>query len=238
MPSLLEILNDLDIDTSDLDGDDKNQDENKIDLSEFKVDDVPEDQRPFVQKLIEERENLTNEVSKRDLMINTMRDMVGNNQNNQNRNNSDNNNNDNKDDDKILGVGKDDPYFELANAVNTISGKLSSMDEEKAKNAKTSFEQNLVSFAQENKDVVRYAKDMDALIDEHPTLKNDIPKLYKLAKAVGEGRENKSNQKKEELSNTNSGLRSESSGVPNASVKDLSNVKSIEDAFDLAWKAS
>ena len=84
------------------------------------------------------------------------------------------------------------------------------------------FETNLKTFAEANKDIVRYANDMDNLLKDHPTLQGDIPKLYQLAKSVHERRENPKKHV------------TETSGMSSTNVQNLSESKSISEAFDLA----
>ena len=79
MTSLKELLDELEIKTDDLDKDkDKDDDKKKDDdlnLKDIKLDDIPEKQRPIFQKLIDTVETQTNEISRRDLLINSLKDV-------------------------------------------------------------------------------------------------------------------------------------------------------------------
>ena len=224
MASLKELLEGLEIDVSDLE-----EKKDEINLKDIKLDDIPEKQRPIFQKLIDNAENLTLEVSKRDIVIKSLKDAVG----------AGIKQTQEKDPDKkekILGVlESDDPYApafqKIADAIEGISAK-GKVDKEKE------FETNLIGFAKENKDIVKYVKDMDALLEKHPTLKGDIPTLYTMAKNISERRLIKASDKKDELEKQKNAnrFRSEGSGISGTNVVGISNAKTISEAFDLAEK--
>lgn len=216
MANLKQLLEELEIDVNDDDDDDKND---EPDLSSVKLEDIPEEHRSLFKKAIDTIEAQTNEISKRDIMLNTLKDYVP----------KDKPKDKPKDEDeKILGVlDKDDPYApafqKLADAISGIS-KASEMDQEKK------FQEDVTNFAKENPDIVRYAQDMDKLLAEHPSLQNDIPKLYLLAKNINERRDVKSKDRPKR--NRQSGERS---GVANSNVTDIKNYKSIDEAFEAAY---
>jgi hypothetical protein len=103
-----------------------------------------------------------------------------------------------------------------------IEDAITGMATAKTVDAQETFETNLKTFAEANKDIVRYANDMDVLLKDHPTLQGDIPKLYQLAKSVHERREKPRKHV------------TESSGMSSTNVTAKSESKSISEAFDLA----
>jgi len=73
MPSLKEILDDLDIKTDDLE---KKNDDNEVDLSKVKLDDIPEAQRPVFQKMMSVVDEAKTELARRDIVIGTLRESI------------------------------------------------------------------------------------------------------------------------------------------------------------------
>lgn len=229
MPSLKQLLDDLEIDTSDLDdkGDQDSNKESEINLKDIKLDDIPEAQRPIFKRLIDTTENLTNEVAKRDLIINTLKDV-------RQKPKEEEKKKDQENEEKILGIlDKSDPY---APAFQKLFDEIQGFKTAKVKDAEKDFETNLIAFAQSNKDVVRYVKDMDDLLEEHPTLRGDIPKLYTLAKSIHERRENAKSSKKEELGTDRKRFSTERSGMSSEHVSSPQNFKTLADAFEDAEK--
>ena len=232
MTSLKELLDELEIKTDDLgENNQGNQNEEEFNLKDIKLDDIPEKQRPIFKKLIDDSENYQNEIAKRDLAIRTLQSVTANipdktQNHNQNQNQEE----------KVLGVlEKDDPY---APAFQKIADSINSISKSNERNKEEDFKNNLISFAKENKDIVRYVQDMDKLVEEHPSLKRDIPKLYLLAKTVGERREGKVKQKKDEMKREGNAdtFSTEISGMSNQNVSDIPSSKSIADAFEVAQK--
>ena len=165
------------------------------------LDDIPEEQRPIFEKAMGIIEEQTNEISRRDLMIETLKSV--------------------KPEEKPPKVDDppdedEDPRFKV------MQDEINSLKSANVVDAKVEFETNLKEFASKNKDIVRYVKDMDILLKDHPTLQNDIPKLYELAKSVHEGRENPRKH------------TTETSGMSSQHVTAKSESKTIGEAFDLA----
>ena len=201
MPSLKELLDEIEIKTDDLEKDDP------LDPTKVKLEDLPEEQRPIFEKALGLLNEQTNELAKKDLVIQTLQSTQ-------------------KDPDPVvddekdeLGLEKDDQYAPIFNKLfNAIEGisKKTEVDAEKE------FKTNLKSFAKDNSDIVRYANDMDRIANEHPTLMNDIPKLYSLAKQVVERRKEKPKP------------TTESTGTSPNNVVQIQQGKTIAEAFSLA----
>jgi hypothetical protein len=215
--NLKQLLEELDIDTSEVEeGSDK--EENKIDPEK-----LSESEKKIYQALSSENEELKNEVSKRDILIDAMKKAQANIHQPKDKKEGD----EEEKEEKILGLlDKDDQYApafsKLANMIVGVA-KKSQVTEEK------SFKEGVVDFAKKNKDIVRYVKEMDELLVEHPTLKKDIPKLYKLAKNTAEERGKlKKNDKTQFVT--------ERSGVSSSNVTDMPGSKTISEAFELAEK--
>lgn len=234
MANLKELLESLDIDLDD--PNDKNNQDDKdekddINLKDINLDDIPEAQRPIFKKLMDQSENLTNELAKSNLIINTLKTTPT--LRDQQNNKSDDKEDKNKDD-KVLGtLDKDDPYAPL---FLKLAESIDNLSTQKIKDEDAEFKRNIQAFAKDHKDIFRYVKDMDMLLIEHPSLVNDIPKLYTLAKTINTGREQKSNEKKEEINkikNLNN-FRIERSGMSGQNASDITNAKTIEEAFNLA----
>jgi hypothetical protein len=234
MTTLGKLLEELNIDTSDIDDDGSDNNNNdEVNIDDVNLDDVPENLQPVFKKMKETLDTSQNEIAKRDLVINTLKDQfnAGNKGNDNN-----NNNNNNNDDEKVLGVlDKDDPYApvfqKLAEAVDGIKQKTT-VDKEQE------FIGNLKSFAQENPDIVRYAETMDKIVEKHPTMKEDIPTLYNMAKSMQERRDTKANDKENEV-NRHRNARSFSNESPGASSRnsvDVVESKSISEAMENTLK--
>lgn len=228
MPTLKEILDELEIDTGE-DQDTKPEDP-KID-----VDKLPEDQKKYFSTLNSELENLKNEVSKRDLAIGELQKAVRLTSENQNKQN----NQDNKKEEKILGVlDPEDPYApafqKIMEAVDNVKQEIPRRDPSKE------FQENIVKLAKENPDIVRYVKDMDSLLQAHPTYINDVEGLYQSAKAMSERRKSTESNKRKSVEAQGNAInfKTESSGMSNQNVRPPDNVKSISEAFNLAMKKS
>ena len=73
--SMLQMLKDMDIDVEDLDNKD-DKDENAVDMKDFKMDDVPEAQRPFIKKMIDDAEAGKNAMATISLENKTLRQVV------------------------------------------------------------------------------------------------------------------------------------------------------------------
>lgn len=204
MATLKELLDDLEIDTKD-DKEDK----------PFDIEKIPEEHRPAYQKIIDEREALTNDVASRELVIKTLRES-------QKEPDKKVNNDDDEEKDRF-GLEKDDKYAPLFGKMfDAINGLV----EDRTVNAEEKFTNDVKDFAKENKDIVRYASDMDAIAKDHPTLKADIPKLYQLAKDTKERRDKL--QKKTVVT--------EKSGESGSNVVDIQQAKTIGESFSLAEK--
>ena len=220
MTTLKQLLDEINIDTSDIADDSKNT-KDDLDLSKVKLEDIPEKERPIFKKALDIIENQTNEISKRDLMLEALKGVVKQPEKQTKQENK-------TDDEKILGVlDKTDPYapafLKLAQAIEGIGSRLKSTDE---KDFKTRVEE----FAKEHKDIVRYAKEMDGLLTQHPTLQNDIPKLYNLAKMTKERRDELGDNKKDRTG------QFEKSGTSSTQTNEITNASSIGAAFDAAEK--
>jgi len=203
MPTLKELLDDLEIDTK----------TDEVNLKDVKIDDIPEEHRPIFKRAMGIIEEQTNEISRRDIMIDALKTVKP---------------KEEAKEEKVLGVLEpDDPYApafkKLSDAIEVISSR-GQVDK-----AKT-FETSLKEFAADHKDIVRYVKEMDQLLVDHPTLQSDVPKLYTLAKSTKEGREKLSKHE------TVKPQRTETSGMPTSNVDNLTQGKSISEAFDLAEK--
>lgn len=228
MASLKEILDDLEIDTSDLE--DKN-DENDVKLDEVKIEDIPEEQRPIFQKLLDERKDFGNEIAKRDLAIKTMRDFIPKDKEPEPKE---------KDVKKesIFGLDADDPY---APAFQKLADMIGGIQQKEVTDREDNFKSNLISFAQKNKDIVKYAEDMDFIRDQlkpNSPLRFDVPRLYELAKQNAERRANTNQDKVTDLNRQKKAkkLASESGGLSLDNTQDIVESKSIADAFDAAEK--
>jgi len=232
MTSLKDILDELDIDTSDLDGDDKGG-EKEIKLSDIKLDDFPEAQRPIVKKLTDTIEGLTNDVARGELIFKTLKDTLPSlikNQGNQ-RVISDSK------EEKVLGIlDSEDQYAPMFKA---LADKIDGITVTAETNKEEQFKTDVVTFAQKNKDIVRFATDMDQLrrdLKDDSPLKYNVPRLYELAKNIGGRREDKVTEKKGDLDRQSnaSRYRTESSGISNQNVEGIKNAGSIKEAFDFA----
>jgi hypothetical protein len=234
MGTLGELLEDLGIKMDDSDDKSDDNDKDKINLDEVKLEDIPEKHRPVFQTLMETKSNLENELAKKDLTIDTLKDAT---KSIITQTKTQTKTEDKTDsDEKVLGVlDPQDPY---APAFQTLANMIDGIKTESTVDKEKQWENNLRNFAKENKDIAKYAKTMDALVDEHPTLRSDIPKLYRLAKSIHEGRDKKAGDKIEDIKKTEDAnrFRTESSGISNANVQEIAEVKSISDAFNLAEK--
>lgn len=202
MTTLKDLLDDLEIEPK----------EDELNLKDVKIEDIPEEHRPIFEKAMGIIEEQTNELSRRDLMIDTLK--------------------------SVKPVVKEPEEEEETDPVQmkfkALEAEIATLKSGKVVDEQKEFETNLKEFASKNKDIVRYAKDMDQLLVEHPTLTRDIPKLYALAKSINERRENLVSDKKDELSPRRN--VTESSGMPTANVGNATQGKTIGEAFDLAEK--
>ena len=119
-----------------------------------------------------------------------------------------------------MGLEEDDPYLPV---FKSFAQKINSIGVKSPQQLEAEFETNIQAFAAENKDIVQYVKEMDGLVKDHPTLKQDVPKLYQLAKAM-KGGEEKSKQSSETTGNTS------------RDVVQTVQSKSLSEAFDSAQK--
>jgi hypothetical protein len=230
MTTLKQLLEDLDIDTSDIDDGNNKDDKNEPDINNLKLDDIPEEQRPIFKKLKDTLDQQTNELAKRDLALKTMKDAVIAAQRTQPKNN-DNKDTDNNEDDKVFGIlPADDPY---APVFKKLGDTLDQIKNANQKDTEAEIRQNIQNFATQNPDMVQYAEDMDKLVAAHPTLINDIPTLYNMAKQVKEGRKAKVENKKNDMNRSNNARNhiTESPGFSNANVVETKESKSIGEAF-------
>jgi hypothetical protein len=223
MTTLKELLDSVEIRTDDLE--EKEEEEEKIDLKSIKLEDIPEKQRPIFKTLLETVEKQTNEISKRDIMLDAIKKFAPKPEKKEEKKES----KENKEKEKILGVlDPDDPY---APAFKTLADMIGNISKGKEVNEEEQFEEEIKSFAQEHNDIVRYVKDMDKLLEKHPTLKKDIPTLYEMAKKVAEGRTAKVTKFKQEKYQTEKG------GMSGDKVDEIKgNAKSINEAFELSEK--
>lgn len=210
MTTLKQLLDDIEIDTSDL----EDEEEEKISLEDVDLEKIPEEHRPYFQLALDTIENQKNDISKRDLMLEGVKKVLP---------KKEEKKKEVKEDEKVLGVlDPSDPY---APAFQTLADMVNGLKEEKEVDTEEQFKQNLVSFAEKNPDITRYVKEMDELVDEHPSLLNDIPKLYTLAKNLKGGKQ----QKKQKTG--------EGSGISHSNVTHISGeAKTINEAFDMATK--
>lgn len=225
MTTLKDLLDSLEIKTDDLE---EKEEKEEINIKDLKIDEIPEKQRPYFQKLMEETEHLKNEVATRDLALKTIKQSFPKQQPEKKEE---------KEPEKILGVlDPSDPY---APAFKRLADMIDGVSKKEETDSETKFKENLVKFAGEHKDIVRYATDMDRLVEEHPSLMRDIPKLYTLAKTIAEGRENKSKDKREELERTGKlkNFSAERSGTSSTNIGGITGTaKSIAEAFGAAEK--
>ena len=203
MPSLKELLDEIEIKTDDLEKDDP------LDPTKVKLEDLPEEQRPIFEKALGLLNEQTNELAKKDLVIQTLQstqkepDPVK-----------------PTDEEKgIFGLEKDDPYV---GAFQQLNDAISGISKKTEVDAEKEFKTNLKKFAGKNPDIVRYANDMDRIREDHPTLITDIPKLYSLAKQVVERRKEKPKP------------TTESTGTSPNNIVQIQQGKTIAEAFSLA----
>lgn len=242
MTSLMEILEGLDIKIEDDDKDDKND---KIDTKNIDINKIPEDQRPVVQALMNENNNLSNEVSKINLKFDTLANSTKELLQNIGKGNiSDTKDDkDTKDDNKILGVlDKDDQYapvfLALSKSINEIKDSVNSVSLKDQQNQDNTWKNNVISFAKTNKDVVKYAQTMDKIrsqINPESPLFNNVEYLYNSAKIMQDSDESKINDVKDKHGNVINANKhfSERSGMSTSNVQNISgNSKSIAEAFE------
>ena len=218
MPSLKEILDDLEIKTDDLE-----KKEEKINLDE-----IPEAQKPIFKKLLDTVEELKTETARKDIIIGSLRDVATKIPRTEEKKTTS--------EEKILGVlDPNDPY---APAFQKLADMVGGLRQETAQDEEEKFRTNVMEFAKDHKDIVRYTKQMDKLMAKHPTLAGDIPTLYKLAKESSERRDGLSKEKKEELERSEKAERhrTETSGTAGNRVVDIVQSKNINDAFQAAEK--
>lgn len=221
MATLMQLLKELEVDVDLNDDPDKKEDD--VDLSKIEIDKIPEEHRKAFQIALDTIENLKNESSKKDLMLEGMKTAISSVPKEKEKE---------KEKEKVLGVvDVDDPY---APAFKTIADSINELKNIFTRGTEKDFKTELINFAKEHKDIVRYTKDMDLLIEEHPSLRNDIPKLYTLAKSITEGREKKSGDKKNQINNDSRRFSTENSGVARDNVTNIQNSKTINDAFEKA----
>ncbi len=172
----------------------------------FDINKIPEDQQKHYNKLTSEIEDFKNKVAEQDLVIKTLKDAF------------------NKATPKKEEIEEpEDEDDELLKEVKTLRSEIAALKDSKAIDTEKQFETNMIAFARENPDVARYAETMDNLIDEYPKLKEDIPKLYKFAKSISSGK-----QKPKRKTGEGGG------GLPLKNVTNITEAKSIKDAFNLA----
>lgn len=235
MATMEEILKSLDVDMSGLDDGDKGNkgdDKDKVDLANIDLEKIPEEHRKVVKGLMDQSEEFRNDISKRDIVIDTLKTTASTLAQQYEKDKKTGKQDD--PDEKILGViEKDDPhapaFLALANQVKTLAASNAAGNED-------NFAKDVVSFAEKNKDMFQYAKDMDTILKEHPTLRNDVPKLYALAKTINERRDKKTKTGKQDLDRKSNALRftTENSGMSSENVNDLPGAKTIGEAFDIS----
>ena len=222
MATLKELLEEIEIDVSDLEDKGDGEGEEKVDLKDVKLEDIPEEQRPLFQTLLKTVEDQTNSIAKQNLVITTLKTAV-------------------PKEEKVEKVEKDDLGLdenEPSTAVlKTILSEIKGIKDGKVADKESNWERNVAVFATKNKDIVRYAPDMDKLrneLVEDSPLKYNVAALYKLAKSIREGRETKKETKEDNLNRQDNvkRYRTEDSGFPSQSVDNISgNSKTIEEAF-------
>ena len=128
-----------------------------------------------------------------------------------------------------------DPY---ASSFKKLNDRLDAMDANATGNQEKNWKNNLVAFAQKTPDIAKYVKDMDVLMEEHPTLRNDVPTLYTMAKTVAERRNTKLEEKKKDLNIVKDAKRfsTETDSSARQTVTTGGNAKSIAEAFEIAEK--
>ncbi len=233
MTSLLELLESLDIKTDDLGEDDPNKqdDPNKIKLDEIKLDDIPEQQRPIFKALIDKTTSLENEGSKKDLIINTLTKVAK----------TVNVQKETKDegeegDEKVLGIlDKTDPY---APVFQRLADMIGSDRADKGADKEATFKKDMIAFVKDHSDIYKLAPTMDKITEDHPTMRYDISKLYKLARAIKEGSDAKAKEKADDLKRQKDAGRSgsERDGISSVNTQDIQQSKTIKEAFDAAEK--
>lgn len=226
MPSLGDLLKDVEIDISDLE---EKDDKEEIKLEDLKLDDIDEKHRPYFKKLIETVQGQEIKSAEKDLVIKTLKENLP-------KQTKELEKKSNKDE-KILGVlDPDDPY---APVFKTLADMIGGITQKESANLDESWKSNVLSFAEKNKDIVKYYKDMDKirnnLRDDSPW-KYDVQYLYNTAKDMVERRENIRNSKKEEI-NQNQNVRkfkTETSDISSSNASDIVESKSIAEAFEAA----
>lgn len=227
---MIDLLKSLEIDTSDLGGDDDGKD-GSFDIGGIKIDDVPEEQRPAMKALLDTVESQKNDIATANLATQTLQNFVTNLGKNSEENKGNENAND--DDGKVLGVEKDNELFTLAQSVQSLHSKFDGIETDKKTNIEETFKSDVKSFAADHKDIVQFANEMDQLVADHPTLRGNISLLYTTAKAISEGRAKTSKSNSDKTGNSS---RFETVGVSNSNVADISKVTNITEAFELAEK--
>jgi hypothetical protein len=196
--NLKEILDDLDIDTE------------EDPLKDVKLDDLDEKARPIVEKAMGLISDQTNTIAARDLQIQTLMSVHK-----------------EKEPEKKK-EEKEEDLDENETRFRKLESSIEGLKTATTVDTEAEFETNLRAFAEKNKDTVRYVSDIQKLVDDHPTLKTDVPKLITLAKSVFERREELKKEPKKKTTET--------SGFDVKNVSDLTQGKTISEAFDNAEK--
>jgi len=217
MPTLKEILDEIDVKTDDL------EEKNDIDISSVKLDDIPEKERPIFKKLLDTVNEKTNELAKNDIIIKTLRSTY--------TEKKEEKKEDKKDD-------NDDETDPIKKELKTLRQELLEIKQGKEVNREEQAKEDIVNYLKEHKDAIRYVQDADKLLAKHPTLKYDAENLFDLAKKSYDTRTGKQKNKQDEINRekTARNKQTESFGTSSTRVSDVSNAKSISEAFELAEK--
>ena len=230
MGTLKELLDELNVNTDDLEDEDKDENKDEISPENIDLDSFSDEQKPVIKKLLDEREVFLNEVAKNQLIIKTLKDAFPN-SNKKIENKPEKAKDENEgEDEEFFGLKLDDPYARVMKKMYNDITRTN--DHSQVIEAEKQFVQNVKAFSQENPDMVRYVKDMDELrsqLSPKSSLRYDIKKLYNLAKNQDERRiDNKKN--KQEIKNKN--FRLERSGISGTNVDNVKNFEDLESAFD------
>ena len=216
MSSLKQLLDELEIDTGDLEKKDE------IDLSTIKIEDLPEEQRPIFKRAMGIIDSQTNKIAGQELVIKTLKET------------SKIPEKGGEKEEKGL-IDENDPYAPM---FKELRDEIHSLKSEKVQDVQKIFKNNITSFVKKTPDMVRYVKEMDAILIEHPTMGKDIPTLYKMAKDLKEGRAKAQKEKNDDLDRQgNAGMSTtEMGGTASHLTRQVTAAKSIGEAFDLAEK--
>ena len=225
--SLDDLLQSLDINIEDTGN---NADTGKDKNTEFDLESIPEEHREAVKTALGAKDTeiggLKNENASQGLAIDKMTQAFKGAGGQKTTEETD------TEDEDIFGLGKDDFY---APVFKKLNDGIESIKTGMNNNVQDNWQGDLESFAQKNPDIVRYAKDMDRIVEKHPTMKNDLPQLYKMGKEIFEGRE--ATQKKAREQNdreNNANTNANESGGTGKDKIGAGQASTIADAFEQA----